>query len=321
MNDILNKINHQHRKSLEKLSERMNRMIVNKLPVFYRPEMVAFQPHHASPSSFKPKEVVDDWEKLKFPIEIKSFDPVTREDYYFFHNIDHVNDILDCKKPNGFSNTSEDVAKSLPYTAGSIVAAALEVMQTGKVACSPTSGFHHAGYNKSEGFCTFNGLMVAADKVWSTYGWDKKIGIFDLDHHYGNGTDDIIGRFHLDNVVHYTIGGADIFGPDKDNVKRSEEFINILPQICHSFDECDLILYQAGADLWVEDPYAWYGGLTLEQLKERDRIIFSYFAAKGIPLVWNLAGGYKQDEHGSLEPVLSIHRNTMLECMSAYFGD
>ena len=41
-----------------------------------------------------------------------------------------------------------------------MLSAARHALASGKVAVAPCSGFHHAGYQQSEGFCTFNGLMV-----------------------------------------------------------------------------------------------------------------------------------------------------------------
>jgi hypothetical protein len=35
------------------------------------------------------------------------------------------------------------------------------------------------------------------------------------------------------------------------------------------------------------------------------------------PLVWNLAGGYQRDESGSIEPVLKLHRMTVIAWMCA----
>ena len=43
-----------------------------------------------------------------------------------------------------------------------MLSAAREALRCGAVAAAPCSGFHHAGYDKAEGFCTFNGLMVTA---------------------------------------------------------------------------------------------------------------------------------------------------------------
>ncbi len=76
------------------------------------------------------------------------------------------------------------------------------------------------------------------------------------------------------------------------------------------------MLYQAGADPFIDDPLG--GVLTREQLRLRDRMVFQHFARAGIPLAWNLAGGYTRDAAGTIEPVLQIHDATLEECHAAY---
>ena len=78
------------------------------------------------------------------------------------------------------------------------------------------------------------------------------------------------------------------------------------------FAACDLLLYQAGADPHVDDPLG--GWLTTQQLRERDRGVFQTARSLGVPIAWNLAGGYQ----ANLRKVLDIHDNTMLECLCAY---
>src|SRR5947207_187360 len=55
------------------------------------------------------------------------------------------------------------------------------------VSAALVSGFHHAHADHGEGFCTFNGLIVAAEAL-KACGEIKSIAILDLDLHYGNGT-------------------------------------------------------------------------------------------------------------------------------------
>ena len=38
--------------------------------------------------------------------------------------------------------------------------------------------------------------------------------------------------------------------------------------------------------------------------------------AQGIPIAWNLAGGYQRDAEGSISPVLDIHRTTALHALA-----
>jgi acetoin utilization deacetylase AcuC-like enzyme len=72
------------------------------------------------------------------------------------------------------------------------------------------------------------------------------------------------------------------------------------------------LLYQAGADPHIADPLG--GWLTTAQLRERDRLVFTRCKALGLPVAWNLAGGYQNP----LRKVLDIHDNTMLECIAAF---
>lgn len=82
--------------------------------------------------------------------------------------------------------------------------------------------------------------------------------------------------------------------------------------------DCDVILYQAGADPHVDDPLG--GFLSTAQLRERDRLVFVTANSLGIPIAWNLAGGYQVDSGGGIQSVLDIHNNTMRECVSVYAG-
>ena len=80
----------------------------------------------------------------------------------------------------------------------------------------------------------------------------------------------------------------------------------------------DVVLYQAGADPHVADPLG--GWLATEELRLRDATVFEALAAMGVPVVWNLAGGYQRDARGGIAPVLEIHRNTAEEHLRVYGG-
>jgi len=258
-----------------------------------------------SPSAGKPKLFVDRI-RDRYPVEIVSdWKPLERSDFYLAHDRAHVDAILDCRKPNGFGNTLREVADSLYWTGGSFHNACLRAIADRTTTMSPTSGFHHATYNGSGGFCTFNGLMVAAIKLFR----EKRaglIGIVDFDVHYGNGTDDIIDRLQIDYVRH--IGTHQI--PQNDgNIDRPA-----LMRLLEGLDGCDLLMYQAGADAHIDDPL---GGLfTTEELIVRDRAVFEFARARGIPLTWNLAGGYQKP----IGRVLEIHENTLKACLEISFA-
>ena len=172
------------------------------MKVFYSQHQSVSDNDSYSPSAGKPAHLVAQWLE-RYPIEIVEPQPVTPEEFQLAHDPAYVQGVLSRQKRNGFGNTLASVAAALPWTTGSLVSAVRHVLAHGGVACSPTSGFHHARYNGSYGFCTFNGLIVAAQLVRSQL---ARVGIFDCDYHYGDGTDDIIRHLGLDYISHYTTG-------------------------------------------------------------------------------------------------------------------
>jgi acetoin utilization deacetylase AcuC-like enzyme len=281
---------------------------VKAIPVFYSHQMVADTQSY-SPSAGKPKAVVADWMFNELPVEIVPANAVTPDQIKYAHDSRHVDFILACEKPNGFGNKDASVAASLPYTIGAMRDASEHALRHG-VACAPVSGFHHAGYDFAGGFCTFNGLMVAAIDL-KRKGLANRIAILDLDMHYGNGTQDILDILDPNMLEHFS---------QSFQAEEAEEFLYNLPIYIQKWTErnepLDLLMYQAGADSHVDDPLGGY--LTTEQMRRRDRIVFETCKKLDVPVVWNLAGGYQRDGIGSIAPVLALHRATMEECMAVY---
>jgi acetoin utilization deacetylase AcuC-like enzyme len=281
------------------------------MKIFYRPEQTVLGNCDSfSPSAGKPAEVVASWLRLDPAAALSGFQPLTRADLALAHDRAYVDAVLDLEHANGFGNRLAAIADTLPYTTGSFYAAAHHAFTTKESCVSPTSGFHHAFYDHGGGFCTFNGLMVAAQKLRQE--GSASIGILDLDCHYGNGTDDIIWRLGLENsIVHYTFGG------EKIHRHNAVGWLKDLPGILARFGKCDVVLYQAGADPQVNDPLG--GILTTEQLYERDFLVFKNLKDLGVPVAWNLAGGYQTP----IRKVLDIHDNTaraFLAVTSSYFS-
>jgi acetoin utilization deacetylase AcuC-like enzyme len=274
-----------------------------ELPVFYTPSMVA--PSGAfSPSSAKPKDVVASWLRLGLPIHIHEPPPATVEELSLAHDAAFVRDVLSCRRTNGFGNKSEQVAASLPYTTGAMLAAARHVLREGGAASAPCSGFHHARHAKASGFCTFNGLMVTACAIRRDGA--RRIGILDCDMHHGDGTAEIIGHLGAEGWVRHYTAGAEYALP-----RHAPEFLARLPEIVDAMADCDVVLYQAGADPHVDDPLG--GWLTTRELHARDACVFERLHRLGVPVAWNLAGGYQREPDGSIPKVLEIHDNTAIE--------
>ena len=274
------------------------------MKVFYTERMLA-DSESFSPSASKPAEVVNSWKTLGIRMDIVVPAPVTVDQLALAHDREFVEGVLSGARKNGFGNRSPAIAVSLPYTSGAMLAAAREALLNGRVAVAPCSGFHHAGYDEAGGFCTFNGLMVTACAL-RLEGLAKNVGILDFDQHWGDGTEEIIRYLKADWVTHYSAGEK------WHSREQATNFLTAIPKIVAAMANCDVILYQAGADPHVYDPLG--GWLTTAQLRKRDRAVFESASRLGVPVAWNLAGGYQTP----LSKVLRIHDNTMLECVSIH---
>jgi len=275
------------------------------MKVFYRQEQ-AGPAQHSSPSAHKPRLVVEDWVRVfGASIEIFSFEKASEKEIGRAHQPEFVLGVLTGAIPNGFGNRDLSVAASLPFTTGSMLAAAEYAVLHKEVVCSPTSGFHHAGYQQCGGYCTFNGLMVTALTLKDA-GLVNRVAILDCDAHYGNGTDSIIRALGIDWIEHHTQGRE--FGMAYNAANGAyERWLDVAIEKCRS---CDVVLYQAGADPHIDDPLG--GILTTEQMVARDRKVFERLGH--LPMVWNLAGGYQVvagvTQAEQIEPVLALHRET-----------
>lgn len=278
------------------------------MKVFYTPQQSVSSNASYSPSAGKPALLVA---ALQRTFALPSTDlvapaPVAVSDIVRVHAPTYVGDVLACRRANGFGNRSPDIARALPWILGSLVDAARAALDGEAITCSPTSGFHHAEYEHGDGFCTFNGLMVAAAALQAE-GRVRRVAVLDCDAHYGNGTEDIKSRLGMDWV--WTQGDA------LQRARDGAAYLRILDGLLTEIEAFapDLVLYQAGADPHVHDPLG--GVLTTDEMRQRDRVVFERLCGepRHIPLAWNLAGGYQKGPDGSISAVLDLHLNTWRE--------
>jgi acetoin utilization deacetylase AcuC-like enzyme len=213
---------------------------------------------------------------------------------------------------------------SVLLTNGGALAAAARALDDG-AAAALASGFHHSHADHGEGFCTFNGLVVAAEALRAA-GRVRKVAVLDLDLHYGNGTaslcatrpwlfncsiygndywgnkpyQDVANPRHTDGPNHASFALPNGSGRETlfDALERGTKAIL-------AWGRPDLVLYQAGADPYKEDPYSPLD-LGLEDLRERDRMAFAWARREGLPVAWTLAGGYTPD----VSKVVAVHLGT-----------
>jgi len=213
---------------------------------------------------------------------------------------------------------------SVLLTNGGAIAAAARALEDG-VAAALASGFHHAHADHGEGFCTFNGLVVAAEALRAA-GRVERVAVMDLDLHYGNGTASlcetrpwlfncsIYGNDYWQNQPYRDVenvrhrDGANHVSFALANGSRRRELLDALERgtaALLGWGRPDLVLYQAGADPYREDPYSPLD-LDLDDLRERDRFVFAWARRTGLPVAWVLAGGYTPD----VSKVVDAHLGT-----------
>jgi acetoin utilization deacetylase AcuC-like enzyme len=139
-------------------------------------------------------------------------------------------------------------------------------------------------------------------------GLANRILILDFDQHNGNGTQDIIEHLGLDWATHITYSKSYVTAGQALN--QASRVIMDKPSRYY-----DLVLFQAGADIHVNDPLG--GIMTTRQMRMRDELVFTAGIMRDVPIVWNLAGGYNKAPDGSISPVLDLHRQTMNQCINA----
>jgi acetoin utilization deacetylase AcuC-like enzyme len=227
---------------------------------------------------------------------------------------------------------SPQLYPSVLLTGGGCLAAARRALVEG-VAAALVSGFHHAHADHGEGFCTFNGLVVTVDALRAA-GAPVRVAVLDMDLHYGNGTAalatarpylftlSIYGNDYCQNrayrdvgVVRHRDGSNHRSIALPNGCKRAQMLQAMETGLADilAWDRPDLLLYQAGADPYLEDPYSPLA-LDHDDLMARDQRAFEFARAEGIPIAWVLAGGYTADT----AKVVRVHRNTFAAALSVF---
>lgn len=278
-----------------------------RIPVFYSDALVAkFQGF--SPSPAKPAWVAQALMDGGHPVEILPPAPARRADLVRAHDPDYVEGVISGRLRNGHGTRDPEFSETLPFSSGAMLDAA-RAARPGLPAAALVSGFHHAGWDYGGGYCTFNGLMVAclarlAEGV-------PQVAIVDADQHHGDGTEDILD--HLDwsvkqRIFHESLGSQ---FPSRGDASGYLARMRTLRRDLEYFGP-GLILFQAGADPHVQDPLG--GVLSTIQMRQRDRLMLETARDLGVPLAWNLAGGYQKD-HAAL---VALHLQTFEEVQKVY---
>jgi acetoin utilization deacetylase AcuC-like enzyme len=196
---------------------------------------------------------------------------------------------------------------------GGAVAAALAALRSG-CAGALASGLHHARRAHGAGFCTFNGLALAA--LAALQAGAKRVLVLDLDAHCGGGTDELVGRHPGVHILDIAVNAFDQYPPSPGNsldvVGSAGDYLPTLERRLQELtgEPFDLCIYNAGMDPHQDCPVGGLTGIDATVLAQRERRVFDWCRARELPVAFVLAGGYvgpALDRNG----LVSLHRLTL----------
>ena len=245
-------------------------------------------------------------------------EPATDDDVRLVHDAEWVaklrtgtlsyQDILRLEIP-----FSRPLVEAFWLAAGGTILAARLALESG-IGFNVGGGFHHAFPGHGEGFCAINDIAVAIRRLQRD-GAIRRALVVDCDVHHGNGTaaifagDTTVFTLSIHQFNNYPSekppSSLDIHLADGiDDAEYLQRLGNGYRAALTMFKP-ELVLYVAGADPYCEDQL---GGLslTIDGLKERDRLVMWTALTHRIPVAVVLAGGYA----ASVEDTITIHANT-----------
>jgi acetoin utilization deacetylase AcuC-like enzyme len=179
-------------------------------------------------------------------------------------------------------------------------------------------GMHHAQYAYGAGFCPINDIVIAIRKLQAE-DRIRTAWVIDTDAHKGDGTaaltrdDDSITTLSIHMADSWPLDGekydragnlnpsfidSDIDiamprGEDQLYVSRLQEGLNKLDNMSHP----DLAVVVSGADPYEKDelPSTSDIKLSLEQMKQRDLLVYQFLRERKIPGAYLMAGGYGEN--------------------------
>ena len=259
---------------------------------------------------------------IKTPTEVKT------EDIYRAHAKEYVDAFLNSDlsekqvREIGLKPwTNKIIQRTLLLTGGSLCALD-DIYNGAAVAANMAGGTHHAFRDRGSGFCIFNDLAICAIKAIEKYNYNRVL-IIDLDVHQGDGTASIL----KDNDRAYTfsvhcsqnfpfkkeVGNKDIaIESDTDDKVYLDIFKKSLVEL--ESVESDIIFFQAGVDTLSSDRYGKLS-LTVEGLKERNKIVFDFAQERKNPILIFMGGGYSEP----IENTVTAFRDLFIEAAKYSF--
>jgi acetoin utilization deacetylase AcuC-like enzyme len=192
---------------------------------------------------------------------------------------------------------------------GGTVAAARHALERG-LGMNLGGGTHHAGRGWARGFCLFNDVAVALERLRAD-GLVARALVVDCDVHQGDGTADLLGpdpdtfTLSLHGARNYPFqrvpSDLDV---DLASGTGDARYLGALEAaldhaLAHQ-PRPDIAFYLAGADPWEGDRLGRLA-LTKPGLRARDELVLDRLGAAGAVVCVVLAGGYAEDVEDTVD--------------------
>ncbi|NCW79938.1 MAG: histone deacetylase [Pelagibacteraceae bacterium] len=218
----------------------------------------------------------------------------------YIKKIDELSLSKEEERKLGFPMVPSVKRRSYMATGGTVLSAELALKH--KLACNTAGGSHHAFPDSGNGYCVFNDVAVAAHNLLSKH-MVKKILIYDLDVHQGDGTAKI---FENNNKV-YTLSihskknyplvkqKSDKDIELEDNI-TDDDYLNTVSKSLEIVNKMnfDFVFYVAGVDIHKNDKLGKLN-ISTEGIVKREKMVIKNFYKNNIPLCGVLGGGYNKD--------------------------
>ena len=239
-------------------------------------------------------------ENLHIPEPAQYLDLTKAHQPEYIQKIDNLSLSKEEERKLGFPMVPSVKRRSYMATGGTVLSAELALRY--KLACNTAGGSHHAFSDSGNGYCVFNDVAVAAYNLLNKHSV-KKILIYDLDVHQGDGTakifenNDQVYTFSAHSKKNYPLvkqkSNQDIELADD---ITDQEYLNTVSKSLEVVNKMnfDFVFYVAGVDIHKDDKLGKLN-ITTEGIKKREKMVINNFYKNKIPLCGVLGGGYNKD--------------------------
>ena len=198
-------------------------------------------------------------------------------------------------------------------------------------------GLHHAMSFQGEGFCLFNDIVIAAKHLQSCHGLGQ-IWVVDVDAHKGDGTaqlvkeDSSVSTFSIHMAKGWPLDAPSVDkegrlnpsfipssvdvpienGEEREYIKKLMDGLNKMSVTC---PPPEAVIIVQGSDPCCNDelPSTYGLSLSLDQMLQRDRVVYEFFGKMKIPQLYLMGGGYGKRAH---EPYIQFLESVKYEIKS-----